>query len=213
MSKRYNWLTPFSFKKFIRSKDIYFAIGLFIMTQVFAGTIGNNISVGIPIGLGLLTVLCAYLSIRQHEENNWKNVRFGTITASLAIIVVLIFSISAILRSMGYTSQAQPNQSSLNNAFIHAKIAAIFMIAIVAPITEEIIFRELIPSAIGKSIFSFSLSSALFAAAHFPSGILGWAGYLSIAIGLTYARIRDKSIYSSICLHILWNSMTIIIAF
>ncbi|WP_186320378.1 CPBP family intramembrane glutamic endopeptidase [Paenibacillus sp. Y412MC10] len=84
------------------------------------------------------------------------------------------------------------------------------MIVILAPVTEELVFRELLPNTLGPSFISFISSSLLFVAIHSPSGIMGWTSYGIMTAGFLYARLGQRTIYASIAVHVVWNITSII---
>ncbi|WP_442952602.1 CPBP family intramembrane glutamic endopeptidase [Paenibacillus sp. Root52] len=87
----------------------------------------------------------------------------------------------------------------------------IFMITILAPVIEELVFRELLPNAFGASYASFIAASFIFVVIHSPSGIMGWTSYTIMAAGFLYARLSQRSIYASIALHIVWNTVSVVL--
>ncbi|WP_414632250.1 type II CAAX prenyl endopeptidase Rce1 family protein [Clostridium sp. UBA1652] len=74
----------------------------------------------------------------------------------------------------------------------------IFTIIIVSPITEEIVFCELLPYATGPSYLSFIISSIIFILLHAPVGLMGWTSYGILTAVFLYARLKDNNIYTEL---------------
>ena len=105
----------------------------------------------------------------------------------------------------------QPNQQSLNGMMSQFPIAMLLTILVVAPIIEEFVFRELLPHATGASYMSFIVVSLVFAALHAPAGLMGWTSYAILTVGFLHARLRGNNLYTAIIIHMLWNSLSVIV--
>ena len=90
--------------------------------------------------------------------------------------------------------------------------ANIFLIAIVAPVIEETLFRGLLLSGL-RTYFgvwtAIILSAAIFSALHFE--LIGFIPRFALGIGLGYLYYKSGSIYPAIGLHSLNNLIAVLI--
>ncbi len=87
-----------------------------------------------------------------------------------------------------------------------------FAVIVVAPITEELIFRRIIFSWIKQYLSTWQaiiITSALFAAVHDTMAM--FAALFLLAIGFQLLYIRCRSLLPSIVMHACFNSITIIL--
>lgn len=91
------------------------------------------------------------------------------------------------------------------------KILLVFSAVIIAPIFEELMFRGLVQSTLtahlGKPLLSIGITSLLFAAMH-PS--THFAGIFVLSFGLGLAYEKSGSLFRSIWMHVLFNSVSIV---
>jgi membrane protease YdiL (CAAX protease family) len=106
----------------------------------------------------------------------------------------------------------------------------IIFITVLAPIVEEIVFRKGVYGIVGKisqnflnnrdmdpkkshliaNIIAIAISSLIFGAIHAVDVyILIYAG-LGVALGTVY-YMSNKNVFAAICVHILYNSISIIL--
>lgn len=127
--------------------------------------------------------------------------------------VVLISYFISIVALMAFIKDIPTNQALINNLPIY--ISA-FLAIIIAPLTEELMFRGFIKKFIKNDVLFVILSSLIFGGLHvivanswqqvlyiIPYSILGFA------FSLNYAK--TKNIVSNIFLHSVWNSFAVIV--
>lgn len=208
-------------RDFIKSNDLYKAIGFFLASQValiiiasgqktpsYAGAMNL---LGILIGIATIIFAIREINKRQAIDDTRRQFRWKTVWKTFFIMLLSILAVSVLSQLLGVTVYKQPNQVSLDDLKEQFPVAMLFLMIIVSPIVEEIVFRELLPYATGPSYLSFAISSFIFVALHSPSGFLGWTTYTILAAGFTYARLKDNNVYNGIALHIIWNTFSILL--
>ena len=208
-------------KDFFRTPDLYKAIGFFFSTQIVIATLSAGVThpkfagamnlLAIILGLIVVALSIRAINNRQRIDPTRRPFRLSLVLTVVTCMLLALFGSTALFNLMGVSMPAQPNQTSLDSLLSQFPIAMIFTMVVVSPITEEIVFRELLPYASGPSYLSFALSSLIFIALHTPSGLMGWTSYGILAVGFTYARLKDNNVYSAIGVHMIWNAITIII--
>jgi uncharacterized protein len=169
-------------------------------------------------GLGVL-----YLSIKKYFPlpkdwfgfnvfGNWFLWGFGGYLVALPLVVIVSLINQQIWHGQGGSnpllSLALKSQDSI------ALTIFFFTASIAAPIFEEIIFRGFLLSSLSKYVSvttAIILSSLLFAIAHLSLSEIVPLMTLGIVLGVVYSRSRN--LLSSILLHGLWNSGTLISLF
>lgn len=208
-------------RDFIKSKDLYKAIGLFLGSQlsVFLLIVGGDHPEQAPL-ISLLSMfigsLCVILSIieinkRQAIDPTRKKLSVKTVLSTLLVVLFATTILSIISASVNITPDTQANQELVNSTLENYPIAMLFSVLIVAPIVEELIFRELLPYATGPSYLSFIIISLFFTIVHSPAGILGWASYGIASAAFLRARLKNNNVYASVWVHILWNTISLLI--
>lgn len=208
-------------KDFFRTPDLYKAIAFFFSVQIVLATVSAGVSYPkfagalnwLAIILGIITVALSIRTInrRQRVDPTRRPFRFSRVILIVTGMLVALFALTQLYSMMGISMPKQPNQTSLDSLLTLFPVAMIFTMVVVSPITEEIVFRELLPYATGPSYLSFVIASLIFIALHTPTGIMGWTSYGILAVGFLYARLKDNNVYTSIAVHMIWNALTIII--
>lgn len=228
------WSTPWNWEIIIQ----VFVIGFFLMGQLFIPELLSILP--IPRGTGnarieAFTVLVSYLllafgclsvlyfSIRRFfplPENwfrfyifsNWVLWGLGGYCTALPIVVIVSLINQKLWQGQGGSNPLlQMALESRDNTAL-----GIFFLtaAIAAPLFEEFLFRGfLLPSltrymSVWGAIF---VSSLLFAAAHLSLSEILPLTALGMVLGIVYTRSRN--LLSSMLLHSLWNSGTLISLF
>lgn len=203
-----------------KSPILYLAIGLFILTQLYTFIIliasestGNRQTTFAVISIiaAIIIVTLAFLLNQKIHEHEW------TVPFNLTIMIQVIFMLFGLILFSTiiapYLPQhTQPNQDSLSSVLMNQPITMGIYIAIVAPVVEEIVFREAIPSAFGYSKWSYLATGLIFTLLHSPAGLVGWISYGSLSAIFTFARIKGGAVKFSIVSHIAWNTMTLLIS-
>ncbi|MEK4529778.1 type II CAAX endopeptidase family protein [Paenibacillus sp. FSL H8-0104] len=209
-----------SIKKMFGHRELYQAIAFLLSPQLFPiavllGTMYPELTalinvVTIMVGLIILTLAIRVIQKRQRKFGYVNRVRILPVIGVFIGCIIATIMMTYLYTSMGVTMPSQSNQVSLDTLFGRFPVIMFFMIAIIAPVTEELVFRELLPNVLGPSYLSFIASGFLFVVIHSPSGIMGWTSYGIMAAGFLYARLSQRSIYASIAVHIIWNMVSII---
>lgn len=208
-------------KDFFRTPDLYKAVGFFFSVQLVIATISAGVKYPTYAGamnilailMGIVTVILSIRTInrRQRLDPTRRRFRLSRVLLIVTTMLIALFLSSYIFKQMGISMAAQPNQTSLDSLLTQLPLAMIFTMIIVSPVTEEIVFRELLPYATGPSYLSFVISSIIFIALHAPFGVMGWTSYGILAAGFLYARLKDNNVYTGIAVHMIWNAITILI--
>ncbi len=228
------WSTPWNWEIIIQ----VFILGFFLMGQLFIPELLSILPIPRSTGnakIEAFTVLVSYLlvalgcfsvlyfSIRRFfplPENwfrfnffsNWFLWGFGGYCTALPIVVIVSLINQKLWQGQGGSNPLL--QMALESRDNTALGIFFFTAAIAAPFFEELLFRGfLLPSltrytSVWGAIF---VSSLLFAAAHLSLSEILPLTALGIVLGIVYTRSRN--LLSSMLLHSLWNSGTLISLF
>lgn len=208
-------------KDFFRARDLYKGLFFFFSSQVSIITLASSNKYPhiagalnlLAIILGIIPIVFAIREInkRQYYDDTRRSFRLATSLKGVIYILFLVVTMTYIFNKLGINMVKQPNQTSIENLLTDYPITMLFIMVFVSPITEEIVFRELLPYASGPSYLSFGISSIIFVALHAPFGLMGWTNYGILSAVFLYTRLKDNNVYTAIVTHIIWNALTIII--
>lgn len=145
---------------------------------------------------------------------NWKTSYFlyafviEIILFPLMALIILSFGI--LLAKAGITAKAPPVMELMRNCSWQSFAIIAFSAAIIAPLSEELIFRRVFYGFLSSRMSPVSaavLVSALFAGIH--QSILQFPALFLLGLILQFLYVRFKSLYPSIILHALQNSISI----
>ena len=105
------------------------------------------------------------------------------------------------------------NQEAINSIMSGSSlISSIFVVAIVAPICEEVICRGIIPTKLfeGYEKIGYVFGWLLFTMAHIPTNPPSFLIYGWMSAVLTWTAYRTKRLEMSILLHLVINGMSIL---
>ena len=166
-----------------------------------------------------LKVLGAPISLSDigiSKENLPKNVIWG-ICGSLALVPVL-FTVVLITSPLfkGFPDPDHPLTTLLRHKQdLATLLPAIFLASIMAPLTEEILFRGTLLPALSSAFKSVPkgilTTSFLFAAIH-PQGIPAWVGLATIGAMLSLLTYQTKSLVPAMVMHAMHNFGTLVFA-
>ncbi|MCB1308451.1 MAG: CPBP family intramembrane metalloprotease [Leptospiraceae bacterium] len=126
--------------------------------------------------------------------------------ASLETIIVMFFCTLGLIWTLVYIGfeDVLPAQSSRLDRF---SFAILFLGAISAPLLEEIVFREFIPTLLGPAphYAGHLLAIILFAIAHLPSTYTMFGLYLLAAGFLAVIRIQSETLFYCLLSHAIAN--------
>lgn len=185
-----------------------------------------NISLIMPKFSHVSYISIPFLILFWHKffiKDNIKSLGFIKPELKFSYLYAIIFAITVFflvstLALKNFKSVISYNYSKsffLNLPLVYIINFNASSIIFIAPFAEELLFRSIIFKLFFKKFsvsISVILSSILFAVAHIYTG-LGEELYTTIAVGLTFGIFaaiifyRSKSIYPSLCSHILLNML------
>jgi membrane protease YdiL (CAAX protease family) len=214
----------------------------FVVGLLLVATIGDETDVSAPVGelvSGLLTAAIfigtvrltvvgtgalswAEMQVRRFDRRAVDDLAFGAALAAPVIVVtVLLAAVLAVLIPVTPTSPLPPTGT------IGGLLLQLLVGAVIAPVSEEILFRGFSLTAWERSIGSqraIVRASLLFALAHVinASGdslgevagliVVGMATRLPVAFVLGWVFVRRRSIWASIGLHSAFNAILLVLA-
>ena len=199
-------------------------LGLFILTQSFMfayllAPSNQGFFMGLYIFISIVTLLMPLWFNRIHPEafiTKQNAVKpLPTFLIGYAIIMLLNVVLTYALGAESYAI-AQPNQDAIETVMEQAIYLMLPMAVFIAPIVEELIFREWLPKLfrnIGRklkmkdrsaTLGGFIIGSLLFALSHMPVGLQGWVVYGGLSAVLGFVRYKF-TIEASIMMHFYYN--------
>ena len=165
----------------------------------------------------ILTVFVLFLIFKCQKkkftfEAGIQKLEVKTLVLPLLLGITLYAAVSTILGMLPIPETLLDQYSYFSSTLFGGSIwITILAVAIVAPITEEIIFRGLILSRLRRgmpTVVAAIISSLIFAVAH---GAWIWMAYAFVlGIVLCYVAIKYRSIVASMVLHIAFNLLGVI---
>ena len=129
---------------------------------------------------------------------------------ALSYLVILAFNILGVvlLRLMNETTTS--NQSNINDLVQNSSlISSFFLLALLAPICEEILCRGIVPKKIfrGKENLGFVVGTIVFALLHQPSNLPSLLIYGGMSTVLSWTAYKTQRLEMSILLHMIVNGV------
>jgi membrane protease YdiL (CAAX protease family) len=178
--------------------------------------------IAIAEGINVYTV---YWFLKRHggswrsiglNKPHWRDLGFGIIATPVYIaIYFLAVGLAVLLFPSLNINQHQNVGFSSVHGLVQLTVTFISL-AVLAPLTEEILFRGLLYGSFRKlypMVVAAVLTSLLFASAHLPEGGSGGPLYIAaidtfvLSLVLTFLRDKTGSLWSSITLHFIKNSI------
>ena len=200
-------------------------IAVFVMTMIVNGYIFSYVteiktsyylSILVSNFLFLMLVMLTKVSKNLSWKNlGWNKVKFlqsikavfkvwGIIWIAHIIYMLVIFA-------MGITPPENALTELLEKPNLLLLLANIFLIAVVAPIIEETLFRGILFAGL-RNYFgiwtAIIISAAIFSSLHFE--LVGFVPRFALGIGLGYLYVKSGSIFPSIGLHSLNNLIAVL---
>lgn len=207
--------------EFLSSSDLWMAVYFFVVSQlslglVIRGGVDGEYSTyytiaGLVLGAWTVTHGLMTSSRRQVTKIRYDIVSKGQIAAVVFGLFAFVYVLSFIMLSVGVAIPVQPNQESVNVIMQSQFLPMLFMTVLVAPIAEELIFRELLPYAGGRSVMSFVISSVAFTLMHSPAGITGWLMYGGVSLAFLYLRLKGNNVMQAIYGHMAYNLLSVLL--
>lgn len=170
----------------------------------------------------IMTLVFLFLGSKLLHESNKHWSIMSIYIPIIAAMVMLWVSIFYGMALTSLTGQGEPvNQSLIYEMFKLNKVAIMVQALIFAPIVEEIIFRGVIYrhfKKAGRYLLPLIISTLLFALMHSLNAILdlNWIDllylplYAFMSLILTYTYEQTQNLYSSILLHFINNTISIL---
>lgn len=164
--------------------------------------------------VGLTALYAAYL-LRVRDWRafgfNPTNPKWLLIAAVLGVVAFgLIFVVEGIYFHFITELNTQADFEAAAKGGVVSMVVLLFTSAVLGPIGEELVFRGVIASALGKygSWVGVIGSAAIFGIVHGPSVILLDAFVVGLFLGILY--YRSGSIWPPIALHVVYNGLNLV---
>ena len=169
---------------------------------------------GLLVALLSVAILTVFIFSARKTEIASFNLSFfkAKDLARLVLSYLVIFTSnlfgSALLRLMNESTTS--NQSTINNLVQNSSlISSFFLLALLAPICEEILCRGIVPKKIfrGKENLGFVVGTIVFALLHQPSNLPSLLIYGGMSIVLSWTAYKTQRLEMSILLHMIVNGV------
>lgn len=206
----------------LTSREFWLAIYFFALFQAAMYVIAISVTKDNPdiwvyggTGIALFTFINAIWVAKKRQAVKFRAdyVHFGRIIAVIILLYTTIMIVSTLFNVFKLSIPEQANQASLNTLLNSHFAPMTFIVVLVAPTVEELVFREYLPHAFGPSQLSFGIASLIFALLHGPTGIIGWLLYSIMSIAFLILRLKGNNIFEAILGHVIYNGLTIILSF
>lgn len=202
----------------------YFIYGYGLMFRALNIIYTNAAIYGAAISLPLTLIVVHMLKIpvfnrRQIPKSEWFIIP-GMTREDWSFLVRYIpisftlFTAGNILMTSIFGEVEAVNQEAIESMMLDVPIWGMFlMVVIVAPITEEVLFRGLLlfrGSRLDPTWFRVILSAILFGLVHRPTNIPSIYTYVTMGLMFSYASKRTQSVESAIVYHFLNNLLAFI---
>ena len=148
-------------------------------------------------------------------KNNYKDYLRKSIPYWIVGLVIMIAS-NIIINIIINDGSMAANEATNRQALSAYPIASIISMCLFAPICEELLFRASFKNAFNNIVAFCLFTGIFFALMHVISGknlteALYLIPYSSVGIAFGYAYFKTNNIFSSISLHIMHNTFTVIL--
>jgi uncharacterized protein len=181
------------------------------ITQIFFG--GDTLSIAFVFLLPVMIAMLAFVVKKRRKQPLLIYLGFRDVTksvlASWLLIAGVLLSISFVC---GKVLNRPPVPEWFLTAYSSAKMVWLFWLSVtvIGPISEELLYRGYIIKVWEKSligpIFGTLFLSVLWAATHLQYDFYDMAWVFIFGTVLCISRLRTKSIYPAIVMHIAWNT-------
>ncbi len=209
--KRLIWLGIFLVAMCLSQVPI---VTLMLLQKTQLGSIWSSLIVGL-----VSTAIVTLFLYGAHKSKllNLKSKLFTIndaprIALSYAAIIAVNMVGGIWLRLLNQTTTS--NEEAINSIMSGSSIiSSIFVVAIVAPICEEVICRGIIPTKLfeGYEKIGYVLGWLLFTMAHIPTNPPSFLIYGWMSAVLTWTAYRTKRLEMSILLHLVNNGVSILL--
>ena len=146
---------------------------------------------------------------KEFKNNFWD---MADIAIKYWLIGMFVMATSNILISIFSPIKIANNEADVQNIINQVPLISFFLVAILAPINEELVFRKSIKNAIIEKWPYILTSGLLFGSLHVISQITSLYDYLylipysSLGIAFAYTNYKTNNIFPSIFVHTLHNA-------
>jgi membrane protease YdiL (CAAX protease family) len=145
------------------------------------------------------------------NDIKWAGVNYVAVTPVILCCVWIVVCAGKLVYGSDYQLPKNQSLEMLSQIPMFLKIIVIFSAALVVPIFEELLFRGLIQSTIRTYLHSpwlaIIFSSMIFVVLHGNKS--HWLALMALSICIGYAYEKSGSILRSICIHVIFNSVSI----
>ena len=148
-------------------------------------------------------------------KNNFKEIISSSI--KYWIVGFIIMMITSMLIGIFSPINTSTNEEGVRSIIYSTPIIAFLMSSILAPFTEEIIFRKAFKDALKNKCLFIITSGVVFGALHVVGtieslyGLLYIFPYTSLGIAFALAYYKTNNIFSSIFLHFMHNTLVMLL--
>ncbi len=208
--KRLLWLGIFLVAMCLSQVPI---VTLMLLQKTQLGSIWSSLIVGL-VSTAIVTLFL--YSAHKSKLLNLKSKLFTINDApriALSYVAVVAGNVIGAIWLQLLKQTTTSNQEAINSIMSESSlISSIFVVAIVAPICEEVICRGIIPTKLfeGYEKIGYVFGWLLFTMAHIPTNPPSFLIYGWMSAVLTWTAYRTKRLEMSIFLHLVINGMSIL---
>ena len=169
---------------------------------------------GLLVGILSLVVLTVFIIGARKSQLASFSLSFfkvkDLVRLAVSYLVILISNISGVLLLHLRNETTTSNQSNINDLVQNSSlISSFFLLALLAPICEEILCRGIVPKKIfrGKENLGFVVGTIVFALLHQPSNLPSLLIYGGMSIVLSWTAYKTQRLEMSILLHMIVNGV------
>ncbi|MBW8015001.1 MAG: CPBP family intramembrane metalloprotease [Planctomycetes bacterium] len=145
------------------------------------------------------------------KDIGWGAVNYVAAIPIIAVSMLIVIGLGKIFISADFELAKHESLELLTQIHVGFQIVVIFSAALVVPVFEELLFRGLIQTALRTHLQSpwlaIVLTSMVFVVMH---GIWQhWLPLMALSVCMGYAYEKSGSILRSICIHVIFNSVSI----
>ena len=170
-----------------------------------------------------IMALCLFLLYRKSlikEFKEFKNNFWDIADLSIKYWIIGLIAMAASNILIGFFTPAKiaNNEAGVQNIIAQVPLIALILTTILAPFTEEIIFRKAFKENFKEKILFVLMSGIVFGSLHVISAVTTLYDYLYIipysALGIAFAYLyyKTNNIFSSIFVHMLHNGILTVLS-
>ena len=194
-------------------------IALFVIAMFLMLTVPNYPERVIPMitPFIFMTLLFVYRKVLLNDIKLFGKywVKYLAIVVQGFLLLFLFANVGGMITGLFDVDMAA-NQEAVNAAFREMPFVAGLYIALTGPIIEELAFRRAIQGAVKNRVLYYLLASIIFGVLHtvvdfsFPTSFAHLPSYALMGFGFAYIYRWSKNIWCPIIVHVIWNSLGVI---